>query len=276
LKGSDVACAGKKVALRDSDALASRTRADGSVTEATYRKLHDLIESRQLPPGEVIEERRLALSLKVSPTPLRAGISRLLGEGKLEQLSNGSLVVRSIGMAELLELIQLRLESEAASLAATRIGIEVLRPIKSKLQDVIATAAASKTAHWTLDDEIHDQIARHCGNRPLERLIGETRQKIRMCNVEQRPERLLPASRERLAIVEAIINRDSPAARYAMIQHLTNVRQASWKVLGFSSPRAIAEWMALRAAPSSPQQSHTILPPSSRTMPQLHSSNVQI
>jgi DNA-binding GntR family transcriptional regulator len=235
-----VASAGKKVALRDSDALASRTRADGSVTEATYRKLHDLIESRQLPPGDVIEERRLALRLKVSRTPLRAGISRLLGEGKLEQLSNGSVVVRSIGMAELLELIHLRLllESEAASLAATRIGIEVLRPIKSKLEDVIATAAASKTAHWTLDDEIHDQIARHCGNRSLERLIGETRQKIRMCNMERRPERLLPASREHLAIVEAIIDRDAPAARHAMIRHLTNVRQGILESFGISLPES--------------------------------------
>ncbi len=231
---------GKKVALRGKNAPASRTRADGNVTETTYRRLHDLIESRQLPPGEVIEERRLALRLKVSRTPLRAGISRLLGEGKLEQLSNGSVVVRNIGMAELLELIHLRLllESEAASLAATRIGIEVLRPIKSRLENIMATAAVSKTLHWTLDDEIHDQIASHCGNRSLERLIGETRRKIRMCNVERRPERLLPASREHLAIVEAIINRDSHAARHAMIQHLTNVRQGILEGFGVFLPES--------------------------------------
>src|ERR1700750_978394 len=85
-------------ALRAAAAEAPRRpRSDGSVTEATYRKLLDLIESRQLAPGEVIEERRLALRLKVSRTPLRAGISRLLGEGRLEQLSNGSVIVRNIG-----------------------------------------------------------------------------------------------------------------------------------------------------------------------------------
>jgi DNA-binding GntR family transcriptional regulator len=235
-----VASVGKRVALRDTAAPASRMRADRNVTETTYRKLHDLIESRQLPPGEVIEERRLALRLKVSRTPLRAGISRLLGEGKLEQLSNGSVVVRNIGMAELLELIHLRLllESEAASIAATRISIEVLRPIKSRLENIMATAEASKILHWTLDDEIHDQIASHCGNRSLERLIGETRRKIRMCNIERRPERLLPASREHLAIVEAIINRDSSAARHAMIQHLTNVRQGILESFGIFLPES--------------------------------------
>jgi DNA-binding GntR family transcriptional regulator len=232
----------------------SRTRADGSVTEATYRKLHDLIESRRLAPGEVIEERRLALRLKVSRTPLRAGISRLLGEGRLEQLSNGSVVVRNIGMAELLELIHLRLllESEAASIAATRIGIDLLAPIKSRLEDVMASAALSATAHWTLDDEIHDQIARHCGNRSLERLIGETRQKIRMCNVERRPERLLPACREHLAIVEAIISRDAAAARQAMIQHLTNVRQGILQSFGIFLPPLPACGDGPQATPSGP------------------------
>src|ERR1700704_1045349 len=122
-------------------------RTNVTITDATYLKQHDLIESRQLPPGEVIEERRLALRLKVSRTPLRAGISRLLGEGRLEQLSNGSVVVRNIGMAELLELIHLRLllESEAAAIAATRIAVELLRPIKSRLEDIMATAEISKT-----------------------------------------------------------------------------------------------------------------------------------
>src|SRR5258708_6714949 len=102
----------------------------------------------------------------------------------------------------------------------------------------MATAAVSKTLHWTLDDEIHDQIASHCGNRSLERLIGVTRRKIRMLNVERWPEGLLPASREHLAIVEAIINRDSHAARHAMIQHLTNVRQGILEGFGVFLPES--------------------------------------
>jgi DNA-binding GntR family transcriptional regulator len=215
-----------------------RLRSDGSVTETTYRRLLDLIESRQLAPGEVIEERRLALRLKVSRTPLRAGISRLLGEGRLEQLSNGSVIVRNIGIAELLELIHLRLilESEAASLAATRISLDVLQPIKASLEKILSTAEITKAKHWTLDDEIHDQIASHCGNRSLAALIGETRRKIRMCNVERRPERLLPACREHLAIVDAIIKRDAAVARHAMIQHLTNVRQGMLETFGIFLP----------------------------------------
>ncbi|WP_315838243.1 GntR family transcriptional regulator [Bradyrhizobium prioriisuperbiae] len=219
-------------------ATTGRARPNGNVTETTYGKLLELIETRQLAPGEVIEERRLALRLKVSRTPLRAGISRLLGEGRLEQLSNGSVIVRNIGIAELLELIHLRLvlESEAAALAATRIGLDVLQPIKASLEKILATASITKAKHWTLDDEIHDQIANHCGNRSLGRLIGDTRHKIRMCNVERRPERLLPACREHLAIVDAIVKRDAVVARQAMITHLTNVRQGMLETFGIFLP----------------------------------------
>ncbi|MBR1269389.1 GntR family transcriptional regulator [Bradyrhizobium sp. AUGA SZCCT0222] len=49
-------------------------RTNRSITDATYLKLRNLIESRQLQPGEVIEERRLALRLKVSRTPLRKSL----------------------------------------------------------------------------------------------------------------------------------------------------------------------------------------------------------
>jgi DNA-binding GntR family transcriptional regulator len=231
--------AAKKASPRGSKAAPeSRPRAAGNITEATYKQLQDLIETRQLVPGEVIEERRLALRLKVSRTPLRAGISRLLGEGKLEQLSNGSVVVRNIGITELLELIHLRivLESEAASIAATRIALDTLQPLKARLEQIMSTAKITKSMHWNLDDEIHDLIASNCGNRSLERLIGETRLKSRLCNVERRPERLLPACREHLAIVDAIIQRDAQSARQAMVQHLINVRQGMLETFGIFLP----------------------------------------
>lgn len=210
-------------------------RVAGSVTETIYRTLLDQIESRQLAPGDVIEERRLAEELNVSRTPLRASISRLLGEGALQQLSNGSVVVRNIGIVELLEMVHVRivLESDAASLAATRIPPALLEKLRINLEDLLATGEISKTMHWTLDDEVHDLIATHCGNNTMAQMIREIRQKIRMCNIERVPERLAPAIREHIAIADALINRDPEAARSAMIDHLVNVRQGMLQSFGF-------------------------------------------
>ncbi|KAG1316865.1 hypothetical protein G6F63_015896 [Rhizopus arrhizus] len=63
-----------------------------NATQRTYQTLLDQIVSRRIPAGEVLEERRLADELDVSRTPLRAAMNRLLGEGMLERLSNGSIV----------------------------------------------------------------------------------------------------------------------------------------------------------------------------------------
>ncbi|RZL99467.1 MAG: GntR family transcriptional regulator, partial [Variovorax sp.] len=102
--------------------VAAGRRATDSVSEQTYQALLALIAERALEPGDAIEERRLAERFEVSRTPMRAAISRLLGEGVLQQRPNGMLVVREVGLTEYLELLSLRvlLEGEAASLAATR------------------------------------------------------------------------------------------------------------------------------------------------------------
>lgn len=210
-------------------------RAAGSVTETIYRTLLELIESRRLAPGDMIEERRLAEELNVSRTPLRASISRLLGEGALQQLSNGSVVVRTIGIVELLEMVHVRivLESDAASLAARRIPPAPLETLHTNLTELLSRGAISKDMHWTLDDEVHDLIATHCGNNTMAHMIREIRQRIRMCNVERMPERLAPAIREHIAITDALIRRDSEGAREAMIDHLVNVRQGMLQSFGF-------------------------------------------
>ncbi len=201
---------------------------DGSVTEITYRKLLELIEARHLAPGEVIEERVLALRLKVLRTPLQAGISRsMLGEGRPEQLSNGSVIVRNIGIAELLELIHLRLvlESEVAALAATRIGIDVLQPIKANLKRSWPRPKSPKPGIWpwtTRSTTRSPVIAQPVAGAPDRRdLVARSGCAMRSGGRSG----CLPACREHLAIVDAIIKRDAAVARHAIIQHLTNVRQ---------------------------------------------------
>ncbi|WZB62790.1 GntR family transcriptional regulator [Achromobacter xylosoxidans] len=110
------------IELTDPSVENAATGCDGpalSVSERTYQALLDRIAARQIGPGEVLEERRLAEELNVSRTPMRAALNRLLGEGILKRLSNGSVVVHAFGVTELLELLQIRqlLEGQAAAMA---------------------------------------------------------------------------------------------------------------------------------------------------------------
>lgn len=200
-------------------------RASTSMSQRTYQALVDLIARRELEPGDVIEERRLAERCQVSRTPMRAAISRLLGEGILQQLGNGLLIVREVDVTEYLELLSIRrmLESEAAALAASRVPDAALDDIEARLQTLIAKAKDGESDRY-LDDDIHALIRDHCGNRSLSHFINEIHKRIRMRNLERLPSRLIPACHEHLALVAALKARDAEGARHAMVEHLDQVR----------------------------------------------------
>ncbi len=208
-----------------------------SISGQTYQALLDLITGRQLEPGDVIEERRLAERFEVSRTPLRAAISRLLGEGVLQRLSNGVVVVREVGMTEYLELLAIRmlLESEAAGLAAARVPLPVLARIEQRLQLRLRSPTDEHGARDRLDDEIHEVVVAYCGNASLATFISEIHRRIRMRNLAHLPERLLPACREHLALVQALQARDPARSRQAMVDHLVAVRTSYLRLAGVLS-----------------------------------------
>lgn len=206
-------------------AVAAGRRATDSVSEQTYQALLGLIAARALEPGDAIEERRLAERFDVSRTPMRAAISRLLGEGVLQQRANGLLVVREVGLTEYLELLSLRvlLEGEAASLAAARAPAAGLARIERRLLAQL-DSAADPAGEAQLDEDIHELVVNHCGNRSLGALITDIHRRLRMRDLSHAPQRLVPACEEHLAVVRALAARDPVAARQAMVEHLERVR----------------------------------------------------
>jgi DNA-binding GntR family transcriptional regulator len=224
------------VTPRPKAAVAPGRRATDSVSEQTYQALLGLIASRALEPGDAIEERRLAERFDVSRTPMRAAISRLLGEGVLQQRANGLLVVREVGLTEYLELLSLRvlLEGEAASLAAARAPAAALARIERRLLAQLdsAATAADPAAEAQLDEDIHELVVTHCGNRSLGALITDIHRRLRMRDLSHAPQRLVPACEEHLAVVRALAARDPVAARCAMVEHLERVRASHLRHMG--------------------------------------------
>lgn len=204
-----------------------------SATERTYATVLDWIENRQIGPGSVLDERRLAEALDVSRTPLRSALSRLHGEGYLVRMANGAMMVRDIGVGEVLELLFVRriLEPEASVLAVGRIPIERLQALRDQLSNpVVLDKGGPET--WRAGDDVHDVITEYCGNRSLASIIEDARRRIRVSNIERVPGRGEHASDEHLAIIDAMIAGDKAAVHANVIKHLDNIRDGFLAAFG--------------------------------------------
>lgn len=84
--------------------------------------LRESILAGELPGGTRLLEVALAERLAISRTPVRDALARLAEEGLLDRVSSGGFVVRSFGIGDVLDAIELRgvLEGTAARLAAER------------------------------------------------------------------------------------------------------------------------------------------------------------
>jgi DNA-binding GntR family transcriptional regulator len=197
-----------------------------NISEQAYQHLRSLIIGQQLPPGSIVTERRLAEALSASRTPLRAAISRLEGEGLVERLTTGAVVIRQISIDELMEILSVRrlLEGEAAALAASRVDPNSLKPLIATSRDFCVDQNPDFEAYWRYDDAVHDLIATECGKPLLASLIDGLRQKARMCHLHRMPRSFDAQAREHLAILEALQNREARQAKRAMERHLDQVR----------------------------------------------------
>jgi DNA-binding GntR family transcriptional regulator len=100
----------------------SRKGNQKSARERAYLYIQQKIAGRELPAGVAISEVALAAELGISRTPVHEAMRQLLGEGLLEEDSNGVIVVVRLSRQDFVELYELRsvLESYAVSKIAKR------------------------------------------------------------------------------------------------------------------------------------------------------------
>lgn len=193
-----------------------------------YESLVDLIFSKELKQGDLVQERSLALRLGISRTPLRAALHRLEGERVLERKSNNRLFVRLVTLQEIMEALHVRrlLESEAAARSAGKIPAAQLAEVRQRIETLLSLDNPSSPEHQLLDADLHGAIVEWCGNQMLGDMIVEVRRKTRMFSLKRLDNRLVPVCLEHLAIVEALERADAPAAAAATALHIENIRKS--------------------------------------------------
>jgi len=206
----------------DSDNEKSRN----SLSQVSYDSVFQMILSRELTGGSVIQERKLADALGVSRTPMREALIRLEGEGWLVRLTDRLLSVKVVTLDEYVHALGVRLllETDAVKRASNRIDPDQLRKLRALFEDLKTDPDPSNVKHWIFDDALHNSIADASGNPVMARIIRDLRSITHLFENQTVPQRLNPGMAEHEAILDALESGDPKRSAKSMTAHLEVVR----------------------------------------------------
>ena len=200
-----------------------------SLAEIAYKKIKDAILRHEIVPGERLSRDELVLRLKISETPIREALSRLVQEGYLTQVTNRGYRVCEMTAEEVVELFEMRqvLEAYCIDEAIRRItpdGIEALESsVKSSRKSI--TTNQRLVDRYIINKDFHLIVAEIAGNSAVCRILDDTCEKLvlkrRIDGVSHGGFGVLRHHRD---ILRAIKNQDTSKAQELMKSHLDEIK----------------------------------------------------
>lgn len=215
----------RKSANRTVKAVPGRKR-NADVVGYVHRIIQEKAIRYELRPGEHVNELALARELKVSRTPIREALNRLVSEGLMSVVPNKGFYAQSLDIDGIRHLFEVRfgLESMAVRLGCLRAS---------------DTAIAELTAHWSgikkrrkdlsieditgEDEAFHIRLAALSNNPELLRMIRDINARIRFVRrvaLEFAHYRKITFS-EHDAILDAVRRRDPGEAAGLLSEHIS-------------------------------------------------------
>lgn len=201
----------------------------GSLADAVFEQLEEMIVSGELEAGENLTELRLSKELNVSRTPIREAIRRLEQEGLVKESGKGVKVVGvSIHDLEDIYEIRSRIEGLAArkcAECATDKEIEKLKNIVD-LQEFYTQKGNAQNINST-DSEFHNMLYELCRSEVYYSMLSSLHRKVqrfRKISVAD-SKRAQNAQKEHRMIFEAIKNHDGDLADKLAVAHIINAKE---------------------------------------------------
>lgn len=203
-----------------------------SLTDRLVVELRSAILTGVLAPGSIVVEHRLAQEYSVSKTPVREALRLLTSQGLLTVLPKKGYLVRTMGLNDVQETLDLRmlLEPHAAAAAAGFLPRQLTVRLRQLLDAQAEVSSTDPLAAMNLAQDFHQAIADASRNTRLA-------ESLRHCFDETaRAHHVLPGLQhymgipaeleEHEAIYAAISASDARAAEDAMRVHLRSIRTA--------------------------------------------------
>ncbi|MFJ9033106.1 GntR family transcriptional regulator [Streptomyces sp. NPDC102274] len=190
--------------------------------------IRQALSEGDLVPGQRLVEQELSETFHATRGCVREALQDLAAEGLVELVPRRGARVRVVSVEEAIQIAECRavLEGLCARRAAQRTSTEQresLREIGDSMRE--AVTGGDLNAYSALNRRLHSRIAEMSGQKVadglLDRLKGQmVRYQFRLALRPGRPTKSLP---QHLAIIEAIVAGDGPAAEAAARAHLASV-----------------------------------------------------
>ncbi|WP_328540479.1 GntR family transcriptional regulator [Streptomyces sp. NBC_00344] len=205
--------------------------------------IREALSAGDLGPGQRLVEQELSENLHASRSCVREALQDLAAEGLVELVPRRGARVRVVSVDEAIQITECRaaLEGLCARRAAERAPAgqrESLRAIGDGMRE--AVTGGDLSAYSALNRQLHARIAEMSGQEVarglLDRLKGQmVRYQFRLALRPGRPTTSLP---QHLAIIDAILAGDGPAAEAAARAHLDSVVEELRVPPGGTEPHA--------------------------------------
>ncbi len=134
-----------------------------NLSQRAYLRIRSSLIHSELRPGQRLVLRPLAAELRLSPTPVREALLRLVSEQALTLDERGSAIVPVIGLEEFREIVEIRcdLEGRAAARAVVQASPSEVEQIASLMQAYqTAVQADDQPAMLGRSAELHRLVCR--------------------------------------------------------------------------------------------------------------------
>jgi DNA-binding GntR family transcriptional regulator len=204
----------------------SKVRGSGNLSARVYNEIKNLILCNEVLPGQKLHHQELSERLRVSRTPVREALTRLVQEGYVAFLPNRGFTCKEIRLQEAEELYDLReaLEAFAVERAIKNLTHDVLIEFAKKMdrygEDVQKRFTRERLVY---DQDIHLEIARLSGNETLIKTLSQVFERIilkRRTDGLYDPARGITAHQEHLRLFEAMKQRDTQQAVAIIRAHI--------------------------------------------------------
>lgn len=144
-----------------------------SLTDVAYREIRNGILRGVLAPGKKLVINELVDEWKISNTPIKEALNRLVADELVEALPRRGMRVRKYDAAEMREIFELRALHEvhcvrhlADAIAESPEVADTLRSILAESREVVGTGLDVDRL-FSLDASFHEYIVAQCGNQTL-------------------------------------------------------------------------------------------------------------